>query len=128
MPALLVAITVLEYFEALDPAVDVLDGNSVPRKAAVESLLLWSQFAFSRLFEGRDAKSVEIANALKAFVTKQKDVRQQMEPALLEQLEVVNRSLCLVDANDLFRLPIHHDLVFDGVAFLLAGVAFPLFF
>ena len=85
MPALLVAITVLEYFEALNPAVDVLDSDAVPRKAAVESLLLWSQFAFSRLFEGRDAKSVEIANALKAFVTKQKDVRQQMEPALLEQ-------------------------------------------
>jgi len=120
MPALLVAVTVLEHFEALDPAVDMLDGDPVSRQTAVEGLLLLRKLTFSGLFEGCDAESMKIANALKAFVAKQKDVREQVDAALLEQLEIVNRSLGFVDANDLFALAVDYDLIFDGVAFLLA--------
>ena len=125
---MLIAVAVLEDFEALDPAVDVLDGDAVSRKAAVKCFLFRGQFAFARFFEGRDAERMELANALKTFVTKQKDVCEQVNPTLFEQFEVVNRALRLVDANDPFALTVYHDLVFDSVTFLLAGVAFPLFF
>ena len=128
MFSLLVAIALLEHFEALDPAIDVFDCDSVSCKTAVEGFLLLRKFTFSWLFEGRDAESVELVNALKPFVAKQKNICEQVNPALLEQFKVMNRSLGFGHANDLLGLTVDHDLIFDGVAFLLAGIALPLFF
>ena len=53
MLLLLVAITVLENFEALEAAVCVLNADSVLRQTAVERFLLISKLAALRLLERR---------------------------------------------------------------------------
>ena len=63
---------------------------------------------------------MDVTDTLIAFITDQKYIRQKMNPALLEQLHIVNRTFGLVDANDPAGLTVHHDLVFDRVTFVLA--------
>ena len=45
-----------------------------------------------------------------------------MSPAPSEQCKVVNRPLGLGDTNNLTGRSVDYDLIFDGVAFLLAGI------
>ena len=60
--------------------------------------------------------------SLVTFVSNQQNVIKDMNPALSEQFKVVNRPLGLGDAYNLAGRPVDYELIFDSVAFLLAGI------
>ena len=68
------------------------------------------------------------ANALIAFIGDQQNIRVDSQSAPLEQFKIVNRAFAFMDANDFATLAIDQDLVLDGMAFMLTGIRFRLFF
>ena len=75
---------------------------------------------FLRRLKRRQTKRVELAYALIALIRNQQNVRQQINFALPEQFQVVNRAFRLMDADDLACLTVDYDLVFYGMTFLFA--------
>ena len=71
---------------------------------------------------------MKLAYALISLVCNKQDVICKVNATLPEQLQVMNGALRLVNTYDFTVLPINHNLVFDGMAFLLAGIAPSLFF
>ena len=128
MLPLLVAVAITKNLEPLDRTVHMLDANAVTGQIPVEPLLQRRQLALARLLEWNQAEGVQTANALVAFIRHPQNAGVDSDAAPLEQLEIVDRAFGLMDANDFSALPVDQDLVFDGVAFLLAGIRFGLFF
>ena len=120
MLALFVAVTILENLETLYATVYMLNENPVFRQIAVELLLQIRQRMLLGCFERRQRERMDITNALITFIAYQKNVCQQVNSAASEYFQVVNRAFLLVNADDFTRLTVDYDLVFDGMALLLA--------
>ena len=128
MFALFVAVTLLENLETFNSTVYMLNSNPIPGQIAVKKFLYVRQFAAARFLEGRQAERVNTRNSLVALVANEQNVIKEVNSALREQLKVMRRSGAFRDTDYLARLTVYYDLIFDCVAFLLAGVILGLFF
>ena len=118
----------MKDFEPLDSAVDVLDQYAEARDAPVPCPLLARQLAFARLLDRRQAEGVQPGQPLVAFVGDKQNAVKQAHAAAFEKLEVMHGAGRFVRAEDFAALPVDQDLILDGMAFLLAGIRFLLFF
>lgn len=65
---------------------------------------------------------MQCSQSLIPFITNQKDVICNMDCTTPEQFKIVNRALCLGNADDFTRRTIDDELILYRMALLLAGV------
>ena len=66
--------------------------------------------------------------SLVVLVGDKQNAVKQAHAAAFEKLEVMHGAGRFVRAEDFAALPVDQDLILDGMAFLLAGIRFLLFF
>lgn len=120
MFALFIAITTLKHLETFDSAVYMLYEYSKFRQCAVECFLFRGQLATFGLFIRDYAVFVQTTNALVAFVTDNNYKSVKMHLALPKKLNIMNAAFCLMHTYNLPCNSIYNQLLFDGVALMLA--------